>query len=81
MRLSIQKWGNSASVRIPAALLAQIGATIGTELSVAITHDGLLLRPEKSRKQYKLADLVAGITTDNRHDEVDFGVPVGKEQI
>lgn len=81
MRLSIQKWGNSASVRLPAALLAQIGATIGTELSVAVTHDGLLLKPEKTRKHYNLADLVAKITPENKHDEVDFGAPVGKEQI
>lgn len=30
---------------------------------------------------YTLEELVAGITEENRHDEVDFGPPVGKELI
>ena len=31
--------------------------------------------------EYKLEDLVAGMTTKNRHDEVSFGAPVGKEAL
>jgi hypothetical protein len=30
---------------------------------------------------YKLKDLLAGITDDNAHDEVDFGGPVGQESL
>jgi antitoxin component of MazEF toxin-antitoxin module len=33
------------------------------------------------RKQYDLADLVKRITRGNRHKEVDFGRPVGKEAL
>ncbi|WP_440030384.1 AbrB/MazE/SpoVT family DNA-binding domain-containing protein [Chromobacterium amazonense] len=58
MRLAIQKWGNSASVRLPAALLEQIGAAVGSALDVTVTKDGLLLKPER-RPRYKLADLLA----------------------
>ncbi len=29
---------------------------------------------------YDIADLVAKITPENLHDEVDFGPPVGKER-
>ena len=31
--------------------------------------------------EYKLEDLVAGMTAKNRHDEVSFGTPVGKEAL
>ncbi len=31
--------------------------------------------------QYKLDDLVAGMTAKNRQDEVSFGTPVGKEAL
>ncbi|MDR2209695.1 MAG: AbrB/MazE/SpoVT family DNA-binding domain-containing protein [Azoarcus sp.] len=58
MRLSIQKWGNSASVRLPVVLLEQIGAEIGSTLDVTVTQEGLLLKP-KRRPSYKLEDLLA----------------------
>lgn len=31
--------------------------------------------------EYDLADLLAGITPENGHPEVDFGVPVGGERL
>lgn len=58
MKLSIQKWGNSASVRLPAALLEQMGASIGSALEVSITDEGLLLKPER-RPQYTLNELLS----------------------
>ena len=58
MQLSIQKWGNSASVRLPDVLLEQIGAEVGSTLDVAVTQEGLLLKP-KCRSSYKLDDLLA----------------------
>lgn len=58
MKLSIQKWGNSASVRLPAPLLEQLGAGIGSALEVSITKEGLLLKPER-RPQYRLEELIA----------------------
>jgi antitoxin component of MazEF toxin-antitoxin module len=81
MRLTIAKWGNSASVRLPALLLEQMGVGIGSELSATMTKEGLVLQPQKQRKQYNLADLVAKITPENKHDAIDFGASVGKEQI
>lgn len=58
MKLSIQKWGNSASVRLPAALLEQIGAGIGSALEVSVTKEGLLLKADR-RPRYKLTDILA----------------------
>ena len=36
-------------------------------------------KKEVRRKRYNLADLVAQITDENRHGEVDVGPPVGHE--
>jgi antitoxin ChpS len=53
MKLSIQKWGNSAAIRLPAAVLAQIGAGIGDSVEV----DPTAFRVAKPK--YNLAELMA----------------------
>lgn len=57
MELSIQKWGNSAAVRLPAPLLSQLGVALGDKLNAEMQAEGLVLRP--ARKAYALADLMA----------------------
>ena len=57
MELSIQKWGNSAAVRLPSTLLSQLGVALGDKLSAEMQPEGLVLRP--ARKAYSLADLMA----------------------
>lgn len=57
MKLSIQKWGNSAAVRLPAALLDQLGIAAGDQLEVEIRPDGLMLK--RARPRYLLAELLA----------------------
>lgn len=52
MKLNIQKWGNSAAIRLPAAMLSQIGAAIGD----AVELDPTALKVAKPK--YKLADLL-----------------------
>lgn len=53
MKLNIQKWGNSAAIRLPVAMLTQIGASIGDAVEV----DPQAFRVAKPK--YKLADLLA----------------------
>lgn len=57
MELSIQKWGNSAAVRLPSALLTQLKVVLGDKLAVEIRPEGVLLTP--TRRPYSLSDLVA----------------------
>jgi len=57
MELKIQKWGNSAAVRLPSALLRQINASVGGSLNADVRPDGVLLTP--ARRKYSLSDLVA----------------------
>jgi antitoxin ChpS len=57
MELAIQKWGNSAAVRLPSTLLSQLGVALGDKLSADMQPEGLVLRA--ARKSYSLADLMA----------------------
>jgi antitoxin ChpS len=57
MELSIQKWGNSAAVRLPTALLTQLKVVLGDKLSVEIRPEGVMLTP--SRRASTLSELVA----------------------
>ncbi|NHZ40706.1 AbrB/MazE/SpoVT family DNA-binding domain-containing protein [Massilia aquatica] len=57
MELSVQKWGNSAAVRLPTELLSVLKVTLGDKLTVNVQEDGVLLKVK--RPVYALADLVA----------------------
>ncbi|GAB2884553.1 AbrB/MazE/SpoVT family DNA-binding domain-containing protein [Paraburkholderia jirisanensis] len=57
MELSIQKWGNSAAVRLPTALLEQLKVALGDKLEVDVRAEGIMLKP--ARHKYALDDLVA----------------------
>lgn len=52
MKLKIQKWGNSAALKLPAKMLSKIGATIGDTVVV----DPKAFRGMKPK--YKLTDLL-----------------------
>ena len=78
MRIAIKKWGNSAAVRIPAAVLEATQPEINQEVDIREEAGRIVIEPVR-RKKYKLDDLLKGITKDNIHQELDFGRPEGKE--
>jgi antitoxin MazE len=78
MRAVVRKWGNSASVRIPAAVMQAARLELDEPVDVREESGCIVIEPVR-RKEYDLADLVKGITRGNQHDEVDFGGPAGKE--
>ncbi len=49
MQLTIQKWGNSAALRLPATLLAQMGVQVGDALDAELAKGALTLRPAKPK--------------------------------
>lgn len=57
MELSVQKWGNSAAVRLPTELLGMLNVALGDKLTVNVQADGVLLKAK--RPAYSLVDLVA----------------------
>lgn len=56
MELSIQKWGNSAAIRLPSGLLDQLNVTAGDKLAVEMREGGVMLKPK--RATYSLAALL-----------------------
>jgi antitoxin MazE len=78
MRTVIKKWGNSASVRIPASIMK--AARLDLDEAVDVREEGgrVVIEPVR-HKEYDLAQLLKGITRKNLHQEIDFGGPVGKE--
>ena len=78
MRTVIKKWGNSASVRIPTAIMQAARLNLDEAVDVREESGRIVIEPAQ-RKEYDLTELVRGISGENLHDEVDFGKPVGKE--
>jgi antitoxin MazE len=80
MIVKAAQWGNSIGVRIPRMLAKKKGIDVDTAVEINETEDGVIIKPV-GKKEYSLKELVKGITPQNRHSEVDFGHPVGKELI
>lgn len=80
MRVTVKKWGNSASVRIPAAIME--AAKLSLDAQVDIREEGGLVIIERLQTPgVDLEQLIADITPDNLHGEVSFGKPVGQESL
>jgi antitoxin MazE len=80
MRIAVKKWGNSASVRIPAALMEAAHLNLNDMVDVREEGGTIIIEPVRA-PAYALADLLDGITADNLHAEVDTGPAVGNEAL
>jgi antitoxin MazE len=80
MRTVVRKWGNSASVRIPAAVMQAAHLDLDEVVDIREEAGRIVIEPAQ-RKEYDLAELMKQITVENLHDEADFGRPVGKETL
>lgn len=80
MQVTVKKWGNSASVRIPATVMSDARLEIDSVVDVRVEEGRIVLEPVRP-DTLALDALLAGITQDNLHGEADFGEPVGKEAL
>lgn len=78
MKAQLRKWGNSLAVRIPKPVAEAAQMQQGDRLEFQVAGPGTL-RIRKAKTKPTLAQLVRGITPENRHDETDWGAPVGNE--
>jgi len=84
MQLEIQKWGNSAAIRLSKTLLKQIETVIGEKVNAEVKDGELILRPVQSGPEYSLDELLASCTKAriklDKEDKAWFdGASVGKE--
>ncbi len=78
MRTRVQKWGNSLALRIPKSFADEVG--IDKESSVELRlEDGRLVVSPVTAPHPTLSELLAGVTEENLHQEVDFGPAIGNE--
>ena len=71
----VVQWGDSLAICIPDAIAEAWGVWDGTPIEIIQCDSVLVLR----KKRKDLATLVAQITDENRHEEIDTGPPVGWE--
>jgi antitoxin MazE len=78
MRARIQKWGNSLALRIPKAFAAEVQLEQDSLVDITLSDGAIVVSPV-SEESYTLEQLLAGVTKNNIHREVDTGSPMGNE--
>ncbi len=77
MNVVVKKWGNSASLRIPAALMHAANLRLDQTVDMREENGRLVIEPIP--EAIDIDALIDAITDENRHSETDWGPPVGKE--
>ena len=77
MKYFVRKWGNSAAVRLPASAMAAAGLNVDDPVEIREEDGRVVIVP--LRPSINIEVLIHGITTENRHDEADWGAPEGRE--
>jgi len=76
MKARIQKWGKSLALRIPKSFAAHSNIEQGSVVDLSLENGRMIV---EAAKEYSLEKLLARVTKNNLHSEVDFGSPVRKE--
>ena len=76
MEMLVRKWGNSLALRIPQSLATQIGIEPNSPVELSLRGVELVIAPVNT-PGLKLDALLAQVTEDNLHGEVDTGQAVG----
>jgi len=73
-----QKWGNSLAVRIPKETAKKLSLSDGSKVQVKEDRGTIRIVPMQKARM-SLDEMIKRITPKNRHKEIDWGKPVGKE--
>ncbi|MCB9009171.1 MAG: AbrB/MazE/SpoVT family DNA-binding domain-containing protein [Ardenticatenaceae bacterium] len=78
MQTQVKKWGNSLALRIPKSLAEQLSLKMNAEVEIQVVGDQLMIKP-LPEPELTLEALLAQITDENLHEEVETGTAVGGE--
>jgi antitoxin MazE len=84
MRIQISKWGNSTALRLPKAVVEELGLEPGQEIELSVEGGEARLRPVRKLPFYRIEDLVAEMKRlgpEYEPELVDWGRPLGAEII
>ena len=78
METRVQRWGNSLALRIPKLLAAEAGLTENSPVQLTLRDKQLVVVP-LTKATLSLTALLAQVTDQNLHHEVDTDPAVGGE--
>jgi len=78
---SLQKWGNSAGVRLPQKIIKAAKLRIDQQLIVSLNGQSIMLTPLQPDNDFTLEKMLEGVTPENVHSQIDWGPDVGAEII
>lgn len=78
MAIQVKKWGNSASVCIPASVMAAASLRIDQEVDVREEGGRIIIEPITA-PSYDLDQLLQAMVPTTLPETIDFGAEVGNE--
>lgn len=80
MRATVKQWGNSAAIRLPAAIMESARLKLDQTVEIREEHGRIIIEPaEIEPGEIDIEALCATLTEENKPELVDFGPPAGKE--
>jgi antitoxin MazE len=76
---SLQKWGNSAGVRLPQKVIKEANLKLDEPLNITVKGKSVVLTPVKKKQKITLENMLKNVTPEDVGGELDWGLPVGKE--
>ena len=78
MKTRVQKWGNSLALRIPKSFASEVGLQKESPVEVSLADGKLVIAPV-AKPELTLKQLLAKVTPENIHHEVETGPAIGNE--
>jgi antitoxin MazE len=78
MEARVRRWGNSLALRIPKPLADEAGLKDNSPVQLSLRDKLLVIAPIR-QPALSLETLLAQVTSDNMHREVQTGTAVGGE--
>lgn len=66
-QVTVKKWGNSVSVRLPAAIVRAASLHVDDEVELSVKDGTITIVPVRT-KEFTLEALMAEVSGDNIHD-------------
>lgn len=74
----LRKWGNSFAIRLPQNLLSQVNFQENENIEIRVEDNSIILS-SITKPKYRLEELLAQISSENKQELIDYGNPIGKE--
>lgn len=80
MRITVKQWGNSAAVRLPAAVLEAANLKLDQQVEIREENGRIVIEPVAIEpEEIDIEALCAELDPNEKPELVDFGPPVGSE--